>query len=385
MKLFKFYSYWYIKNFSKFSVKILTCFLKKKYYCFCYIEIKYDLFFLNIIMAYSNHQNHHKKTKKTLSWSNTRITLLEYCERKYFLNYYTFALKKDNPDIWSETLVLKWLKSIEMWIGEKSHFLLSDYLHALKKWEINDEKIEELKENMRNEMKADFDYSRERDYNEREDFFGKFWLSEHFYEENIENLLEPAIQKVCDNLDRFIDSNWNQKVQDYFKDAKYVYVEHPRNPDFDSMKVDVSKIPWLKDISILAWPDFWVTFSDTDYLILDWKSGKEDVLDNSISDQLKVYALKMLLKRWTTSLTWIKIEAYEVYLNSMNSYGWVLKQEDIDWIISKIQKDTQEQKNLLVDQDPYKNEPVDLMMFRKTSSNKKCESCTFRSICKKLK
>ena len=33
------------------------------------------------------------------------------------------------------------------------------------------------------------------------------------------------------------------------------------------------------------------------FLILDWKSGKEEVLDNSVSDQLKVYALKMLLKK----------------------------------------------------------------------------------------
>jgi hypothetical protein len=52
-------------------------------------------------------------------------------------------------------------------------------------------------------------------------------------------LLEPAIEKVCGNLDRFIDSPRNQKVQDYFSSAKYVYVEHPRNPDFESMKVEI--------------------------------------------------------------------------------------------------------------------------------------------------
>ena len=61
-----------------------------------------------------------------------------------------------------------------MRVGEKSHFLLSDYLHALKKGEINDEKIQELKDNMSAEMRADFDYSKERDYSDREDFFGKF-------------------------------------------------------------------------------------------------------------------------------------------------------------------------------------------------------------------
>jgi hypothetical protein len=149
------------------------------------------------------------------------------------------------------------------------------------------------------------------------------------------------------------------------------------------MKVDVNRI-WLRDVSVLAGPDFWVTFSDTDFLILDWKSGKEEVLDNTISDQLKVYALKMLLKKGFTSLNWIKIEAYEVYLDSMNSYGGILKQEDIDWIIEKIKHDVEEQKQLLVDQNPYKNQPVDLMMFRKTTSDKKCEHCTFRDVCQKL-
>jgi len=333
-------------------------------------------------MSYPYRPNQ-RKPKKTLSWSNTRITLLEHCERKYFLNYYTFALKQNFPDLWAETLLLKWLKNVEMWVWEKSHFLLSDYLHALKKWEITEEKIEELKNNMRVEMKADFDYSKERDYADREDFFGKFWLSEHFYWEEADDLLEPAIEKVCGNLDRFIASPWNEKVQDYFNSAKFVYVEHPRTPDFESMKVDVHKI-WIRDVSVLAWPDFWVTFSDTDFLVLDRKSGKEEVLDNSISDQLKVYALKMLLKKWFTSLNGIKIEAYEVYLDSMNSYGWILKQEDIDWIVEKIKHDVEEQKQFLVDWDPYKNQPVDLMMFRKTTSDKKCEQCVFRDICQKL-
>ena len=87
---------------------------------------------------------------------------------------------------------------------------------------------------------------------------------------------------------------------------------------------------------MLASPDFGVTFSDTEYLILDWKSGKEDVLNEGLSDQLKVYALKMLLKKGTTSLDGMKIEAYEVYLSTMRSHGGFVTQQDIDDIIAKI-------------------------------------------------
>lgn len=335
-------------------------------------------------MSYQFNRGPQKKPKKTLARSNTRIALLEHCERKYFLNYYTFALKKDFPDLRAETLVLKWLKTIEMWTGEKSHFLLSDYLHALQNWEINEDKINELKENMRAEMASDFDYSKERDYSEREDFFGKFWLAEHFYWENVDDQLEPAIEKVLWNLDRFIESSRNDKIQDYLQSAKWVYIEHPRTPHFESMKVNVSRFPEMKDVSVLAGPDCGITFSDTDYLIIDWKSGKEEILDNVVSDQLKLYALKMLLKKWLTSLDGVKIEAYEVYLNSMNSYGWIIKQEDIDNVIQKMQNDVQEQKQFLVDQNAWKNEPIELMMFRKTTSDKKCEQCVFRWICEKL-
>ncbi|MBO4204087.1 hypothetical protein J5893_04680 [bacterium] len=80
-----------------------------------------------------SYPSYRPRAKKTLSRSSTRITILEYCERKYYLNYYTFALKQDHPDLWKETLILKGLKSIEMRVGEKSHYLLSDYLHDLKK------------------------------------------------------------------------------------------------------------------------------------------------------------------------------------------------------------------------------------------------------------
>ncbi|MDR0651017.1 MAG: hypothetical protein LBG59_06585 [Candidatus Peribacteria bacterium] len=69
---------------------------------------------------------------------------------------------------------------------------------------------------------------------------------------------------------------------------------------------------------------------------MDWKSGKEDFLADEISDQLKVYALKMLLKKRRTSLEGMKIHAYEIYLGSMNAYGGTITQEHIDAIITKI-------------------------------------------------
>lgn len=124
--------------------------------------------------------------------------------------------------------------------------------------------------------------------------------------------------------------------------------------------------------------------SENEYIILDRKSGKEDVLSENISDQLKIYALKLLLKKGITSLDGLRIEASEVFLTTMNTHGGSVSQADIDGIIAKIQKDVDYQKQFLENQDPIKNIPLDSFVFRKTSSTKKCESCSFREVCKKL-
>ncbi|GHV22604.1 hypothetical protein FACS1894176_11060 [Bacteroidia bacterium] len=127
-----------------------------------------------------------------------------------------------------------------------------------------------------------------------------------------------------------------------------------------------------------------MTLSESEYIILDRKSGKEDVLSEEISDQLKIYALKMLLKKGITSMDGMRIEAQEVYLNTMNAHGGKVSQADIDDIIAKIQKDVDYQKQFIENQDPIKNIPLDPFVFRKTSSERKCESCTFREVCSKL-
>lgn len=107
-----------------------------------------------------------KRKNNKLSWSNTRITLLEYCEKKYFLNYYTFALKKQNPELWETAIISKKLKSLEMWMGEKTHYLVSDYLKLLENKEATDENIQKIKEGIAEEMRYEFETSKEKNYSE---------------------------------------------------------------------------------------------------------------------------------------------------------------------------------------------------------------------------
>ncbi|MCR5412588.1 MAG: hypothetical protein K6E76_06525 [Patescibacteria group bacterium] len=193
------------------------------------------------------------------------MTVLEWCERKYYLNYYDFDLKKRDKELWQENIILKKIKSLDMRIGEKSHYLLSDYLHVFKNFynerklnpALREEQIQNLKNKMKVEMEEEFNYSKQLDFTDTEKFFErKIGLTEHYYGENIDDQLPLAIEKVCGNLDRFIQSTWNKKIESYFEDGEKVYIETPRETDFESMRVDLDKIDGFSNISVLAAPDF---------------------------------------------------------------------------------------------------------------------------------
>lgn len=242
----------------------------------------------------------------TLTRSTTRITVLEYCNKKYYFNYYPHALRDLNEELRLNTLLLKNLKSMDMRVGEKTHHLLSDYLNALKYGKTEPGDIQPFKDRIIEEMRNEFEASKHRDYSTY-DRDNKFGLSEHYYGENVDDKLEEVIQKVLHNLDVFVQSDWHDKVQHYFKTAKMTYVEKPRQKDFENMKVNLRSILELKDLNVMAAPDFGVIFSDNTYLIIDRKTGQEKIDTDIISDQIKIYALKTLLKS-RTDLDNIEIE-----------------------------------------------------------------------------
>jgi hypothetical protein len=100
----------------------------------------------------------------SLTWSNTRITVLEYCNKKYFFNYYPHALKDVDEELRLNTLLLKNLKSMDMWVGEKTHHLLSDYLNAVKYGKVEEGDIQSFKDRIVEEMRSEFETSKNRDY-----------------------------------------------------------------------------------------------------------------------------------------------------------------------------------------------------------------------------
>lgn len=337
-------------------------------------------------MTLSSSQYIMSYTSNNLWRSSTRLTVLEYCQKKYYFNYYTNFLKDIDEKLRLDWLLLKNLKSIEMWIWEKTHHLLSDYLKLMKKKSDSQENINKLKEEITAIMTNDFNISKNKDYEAWYDKNQKFWLTEHYYKiEGIDQRLQDAIDKVINNLDTFISSERHDKVWRFFEISQSVYIESPKRPDYDNMRIIIDSIPELMDVSILASPDFGAILGDDRFTIIDRKSGKENMNDDLVPDQIKVYALKMILKKWKLNINDIDIKWYEVYLPSLQVNWWQITQQDIEWIIQKIINDVNFQKQFIVDWDVTKNIPVPQKNFQRTTSAKKCQTCTFRKICEDLK
>jgi len=272
-------------------------------------------------------------------------------------------------------------------MGEKTHRLLSLYLLALKDQMLNHKDpvdVQQLKDQVKTEMELAFAQSQLRDYSKYDPSL-RFGLTEHFYGEQVDDQLAPTIEKVFQNLDALIQSKWHERIKSYFSNGLKVYIENPTVPNFEAMKVDLGQVPELSNISLLAAPDFGVVLGEDSFLILDWKSGKEKLDQDDITDQLKIYALKILLNKKRRELGTTNIQVEEIYLPGMQSKGWAIAQKDLDDVIQKIIEDTTYQKQFLVNQDSIANIPLPHTHFQRTTSPKKCATCTFRLVCDKLK
>jgi hypothetical protein len=149
------------------------------------------------------------------------------------------------------------------------------------------------------------------------------------------------------------------------------------------MKFMIKNVPWLDNIVIWAQPDFWIVLNDNKYIIYDRKTWKvPDKEKNNISDQLKVYAYKILLKVWLEKIDKIWFQWWEVYLKNMDTYWWNISKKDLEYIESKILSDVNLEKSLLSDIE--NNIPKSSSFFVKTENENKCKTCRFNKVCKKL-
>jgi len=323
--------------------------------------------------------------KNPLSWSISKSTVLHYCVKKYYFSTYSNYLK--DVDMWlrNYAMVAKNIKSLAMRLGECLHDLMSDYLHLLKNNQNSAETIDGIKISLISKMDRDFQISKARDYNKYNPDI-KFWLTEHYYKENIDWLYSQWKNAMLESFDRFCESELNSEIKQYFQSPENTIFIEPKEKNFESMKIQIDNIPDLMWINVYAQPDFWIITKDKKYIIYDRKSGKIPQKDpNSISDQLKVYAYKILQKIWLENLDSIDVQAYEVFLKWLVKFGGKITKQDLLDIEQRIIDDVNIQKWFILGKNVESNIPMESSNFSRTSDLHKCKNCTFYKVCEELK
>lgn len=323
--------------------------------------------------------------KIPLSRSISKSTILHYCTKKYYFSTYSNYLKEVDQWIWNQAMLAKNLKSIHMRLWEKIHDLMSDYLNLLQQDKATPEKVSEMKEQMSLEMDKEYQISKNRDYSLYDPSL-KFWLTEHYYQNNIDDIYNTWKIQILDSFDKFLESDFHNDIKLHFSDKNNKFFIEPKEKDFESMKIEIDNIPELMWITVYAQPDFGIVTKDWEYIIYDRKSGKtpNKSLDH-ISDQLKVYAYKILQKIWIEKIDSFKSRWFEVYLKSLDKFWWNISKEQIQEVEQKIIEDTKIQKDLIINKDIEENKPLPSIEFQRTTDLQKCSDCTFYKVCQELK
>jgi len=323
--------------------------------------------------------------KNPLSRSISKSTILHYCVKKYYLSTYSNYLK--DVDMWlrNDAMIAKNIKSLAMWLWECLHDLMSDYLNLLKNNQNSSENIERIKVSLLWKMDRDFQISKARDYTKYNSDL-KFWLTEHYYKENIDSLYFQWKNAILESFDKFCESELNTEISQHFQNHDNITFIEPKEKNFDSMKIEIDNIPELMWINVYAQPDFWIITKDKKYIIYDRKSGKIPQKDsNSISDQLKVYAYKILQKIGLEKIDDFDCEAYEVFLKWIVKFGWKITKQDLLDIEQKIIDDVNIQKWFILNKNVESNIPMESSNFARTNDIHKCKNCTFYKVCEELK
>ena len=323
--------------------------------------------------------------KNPLSRSISKSTVLHYCVKKYYFSTYSNYLREVDMWLRNDAMVSKNIKSLAMWMGECLHDLISDYLHLVKNNQDTLENIGKARVLLTTKMDRDFQISRARDYT-KYNANVKFGLTEHYYKENIDEMYEQWKKSILESFDKFCESELNREILSYIHDPENIIFIEPKEKNFESMKIQIDSNPDLMWINIYAQPDFWIITKDKKYIIYDRKSGKiPEKSPNSISDQLKIYAYKILQKVGLERIDHLDVQAYEVFLKWIVKFGWKITKQDLLDIEQKVVDDVNVQKQLIVNKNVEANIPLESSEFQRIDDPYKCKNCTFYKVCEELK
>ncbi|TBL80863.1 PD-(D/E)XK nuclease family protein [Paenibacillus thalictri] len=295
------------------------------------------------------------------SWSQTRDTIFQECQRKYYYQYYAShnGWLRDSPEEAKSAYRLKQLANLYILFGDALHQLLERVLKEslkLNKLTVN---VSILEQQLRNYLNRAFTDSRNMSQ----------WLQapkksmmlhEMYYEGR---LPQNRVIKVNERIKQCVENLRNcRSLQDLLlKDNRIVEVEQLNTFQVEDTPVFVK----LDVLYHLQSEDRWV--------IVDWKTGLED---EENEEQLLLYAL-FLNNKYQVPID--KAEIRLEYLLTGQYKSYQVDGSKVDRVTERVKQSVSQMQLLL--EDAKRNKPYPQDRFPTSPAKMKCRGCNFRDLC----
>jgi hypothetical protein len=308
--------------------------------------------------------------KQTLSFSFSRKSTFDSCQRQYYLNYYGSknGWFKSASNRTKQIYALKKLSNIYTWAGNVVHDTIEWILKNLR----DNQKtigIEEAKIFAKNMIKSQYIESQNRQsmYNSNEWGYHKlFGLKEHAFKEGVSpSQRSMVLDRVNSCLQNFFSSEIFQEILNS-DITGWKSIEN-----FSTFNVQLDSGFQLPVFSV---PDFAMKSGDKLY-IYDWKTGKPSP---KYKKQLSLYAV-YAERFWDVKPEDIICKIFYLLKNTVDIVD--VSRDTINKMISDVKTGASEMIEKLTDKNPVKNEALPEDNFPLTDNTGDCFFCTFSDVC----
>lgn len=299
------------------------------------------------------------------SWSSGRFKMLENCNRRYYFNYYA----SHNGWLWNadklqqESYLLKKLTNKYTLSGDIVHEKIKESIDSIivnKYRELSPDIADEYIKKALEEFNMHVTLSKE---------YGSKWttkiknfkmLQEFYYNESFDGTQK---EYITDNIHKCLNNFFSSKT---LKELNTNNIEILENDEKELSSFNCSGIKVYAKLDLLY-------KMNNKYMIVDWKTGKEDEADYL---QLLIYAKYVAIK-YNVDINDIVCRVEYLKTNTYKEYSFT--QEDIEQSNYFILGTVSTMLELLEDAELNKAKPID--NFSKCSDSEKCQNCNFKKLC----
>lgn len=299
------------------------------------------------------------------SWSTGRLKMLENCERRYYHYYYAShnGWLWNADDVQKETYLLKKLTNRYSLSGDIVHRTIKECIESTIK-----NKYRVLSSDMSKEytQKALDDFNMHLTMSKQ---YGPKWntkikgfqmMQEFYYNEDFD---EKQQAYITDNITKCVS---NFFMSETLKELSSNNVEIIENDETELSSFNHS------GITVYAKLDLFYKINNK-YIIVDWKTGKEDESD---------YIQLLLYTKYATEKYGIDINDIVCrveYLKTNTVKEFTFTEEDIEQTNYVILGSVSSMMELL--DNPELNKAKSVENFSKCNDQEKCKNCNFRKVC----